>query len=436
MPNDSQLQPAEELPQETPVEEAAPEIPVQEAPAEVSAPEVPADTPVVPPSAPKKAKKVRKRPWPLKILLGLVAFVLCVVMFAVTIAGALVVDLRVMTSAGGIREILTQLILPGGSAQSSEQISVGPVLTAASGAGTASDQSGGLTGPLVDWAYDVIQDQFAEELPITKDQLTDFLEKSTAKDFISDKVAGVVEDFYNGTSNTTITREEVVQLLEDNKQLIEETFEVTITEDQLQMVEDALEKVEIFDQLEEQGLMGVIEQSMSGDSSTGGNTSGEGSSTEDDPEHVPDDDQPGSSGGSNSGSSGNTTLDSLNQVKQIMEIIRQVTADSAIAAIAGVFVALFLLLFLTNFTLPKTLSDTGIVLTVAGLILSAPNLLYSTGVLHVILAEQTAILGVLGGILSAIQVVHFSILGAGVVLIVLAIIAKLFKNARLRKAEG
>ena len=407
MQNETELELSEQVQQEQIETPAVEQTPAQEAAA-----------PVVE-EKPKKVKKVRHRPWPLKILLGLVAFVLCIAMFGVTLAGAVVVDLRVMTSEGGIKEVLTQLFLPTSPA-ASDRLSLGMTMTAASPVpGTAAGEGAEMSNFLLDAAFDILQQQFGDDVPLTKEQVGNFLEQSTAKDFLAEKVAGVVDDLLNDTSNTTITRDEIMTLVKDNKQLIEQTFEVTIDDSMLDEMEKALEEVEIFDEFEEKGLMGIVTESLGGGNAGSENVGGDNAAG------APD----------GSGAAGNPMVEKMNMVKEIIEVIRLVMSDTALYSVIGAFVVLFLLVFLVNFSLPKTLSDTGIVLTFAGLILSAPNFLMISGLLHTALpAEASGVMSMAGGLLAAVQVVHFSILGAGVALIVLAIVAKILKNARLKKA--
>lgn len=378
---------------EEPPKETIAEI---EAPAQQGTPE--------PEQKPKKVKKIRRRPWPLKILLGFVAFVLCIAMFAVTLAGAVVVDLRVMTSEGGINQLLTAMFLPN-SPSASNRLSVGMTLTAASPVpGTGTGEPVDMSNFLLDAAFDILQQQFGDDIPITKEQVGDFLEQSTAKDFLAEKVSGVLDDLINDTSNTTITRDEIMNLVTENKQLIEETFEVTIDDSMLEEMEQALEEVEIFDQLEEKGFAEIVVESVVGS----GNEDAAGAVEE--------------------------MQEAMAAFRQVMSVISEITSDSTLFAAIGAFVVLFLLVFLVNFSLPKTLSDTGIVLTFAGLILSAPNFLFNSGVLYTLLpTEMSSVLTVAGGLLSAIQAVHFAILGAGVALIVLAVVAKIFKTKHQKK---
>lgn len=393
--------PAEEIIAEEPVAEEVPvtEAPVEETPVAEEAPVEEAPAIVAPPvvEQPKKAKKVRRsRPWPLKILCGLIAFVLCVTMFAVSLAGIVVVDLRVMATEGGIGKIITPLIFSGLSDAPKY-----PGLTAAPSQPAGED----VVGPLVDMAFDLLEKQFGEETPLTKDQLAQFINESSAKDFLVEKVSGVVEDVLNDTNHTTISRDEVMDIIRDNTQLIKDNFDVEITEEQLQEIEEALEEVEIFDDFEEKGFVGTLKESLA--------------------EEGLDSDLGGILGG---GASGGSLFD------DILSFIPKVTSNAAIAGIFGTFLVLFLLLWLTNFTIPKTLSDTGIVLLVNGLVLCAPIALDNLGLLQSMLPPT--LFSIVRGVLAAVAPVHIAVLAAGAGLIVLAIIAKTIKSIRLRKAAA
>ena len=373
-------------PEEILAAETAPEQPV---------PEVQSELPVMPaPETPpkiKKIKKSRRRPWPLKILLELVAIVLCVALFAVTIAGALIVDLRVMTSQGGFEKILTQLIAPTGSVQAVPQ----PGVTLLS----APDQSQDAANFVTDMIYDMLQENFGQEVPVTKDQISEFIDKSTVTEFIAEKMSGAVNDFLNETSDTTITKDEIMDLVRDNSALLKESFDIEITDDMMTELETALDEVPMWDELEEKGLVGYLEENLL----------------------LPDSEADGSSNG-------------LAAIKQAMDYVRMVTSNMAIACFAGAMLLLALLVLLVNWSVPKTLSDVGITLLFAGLILSSLNFIGASGVLETLLADQMQIIGLINGILASVAVVHYGVLGTGVALIVLAIIAKIIKNSRRKKA--
>ena len=395
-----------------------PETAVNEIPQEVSneamekeAPAVAAEA--VPAPAPK-AKKVKK-PWPVpvRILMGFIAFILCVVMFAVSVVGVLILNVRTVVSRDGITKIVNQLVT-GAPAS-------GPVRPAlAVGAGVYLDDyaSGNdVTGSLVDWAYDMLKEQLGEEMTVTREQVQTFVQESTVKDFVIDKTAGLVEDFYSGDNKTTITVEEVLQMMEENKQILEEQFGVVINQEAKDAVSAMLAENEILEPLKEDGLMGYIEKTMDASQKPGFD---------------------GNDGSITDGSAMENVLGAGSEVGSVrwtMNLVRTATSYEAVAVLAGAFVLLMLLLFTVNrFSFPVTLADTGVVLLLTGLLYGLPTAvcLYAPEMVAAMLGGQTA--GILNLIFGAAAVVNFTVLGLGFALIVAAIVVKIVLSVKAKKA--
>ena len=382
---------------ETPeaVQNEAPEVAAEGLPEEPKQEQIP---------QPKEKKAKKRRSAPVRILMGLIAFILCIVMFAVSVAGVLILNVRTAVSRDGIHKIVNQLV-SGKSAS-------GPVRPAlAMGAGAyqqdypAEEDMGGM---LVDWVYDVLKESFGEEMTATREQVQTFVAESTVKDLVADKVAGLVEDFYEGTSQTTITKDEITQMIQENKELIESQFGVVINQEALDAVDTMLKESEILEPLEEQGLMGYIEQSMAG---------GE---------------NPDEEGGAQDSVDAEA---SLAEVKQVMEIVRTVTSYEAVAVLVGAFVLLMVLLFfVTGCSFPATLADTGVVLLLVGLIYGLPTAacLFAPDVVSGLLGQQTA--GILNLIFGAVAGLNFTVLGLGFALIVAAIVVKIVLSVKAKKA--
>lgn len=361
------------------------------------------EEPVVPVKA-EKVKKVRKpRSVPVKILMGFIAFILCIVMFVVSLTGVAILNLRVIVSKGGITQVITQLIAGTPATSTTRPVLAGGADQIVAGTGSSGDMS----GMLVDWAYEMIQDQFGEELEITKDQVQNFVENSTVKDFVADKAAGLVEDFYSGNYETTITKDEVVQLMKENAPLLEEQFGLVITEEEISIVEDALEESGMLEPIQENGLMGFIEQQTMGTAPDGDTIVGED----------------------------NSMMEGMQAAKEIIQIVRTATSFETVAILGAIFLVLLVLLFLvTGFSFPATLADTGVVLTLVGLIFSAPATLCLTqpGLLAAMLDPMVA--GIVSSIILASAWVNYTVLGIGVALIVAAIVIKIVLCARKKAA--
>ena len=355
------------------------------------------------PIQPQKEKKVRKpRSVPMKILMGFLAFILCMVMFVVSVAGILILDVRAIVSRGGISEIINQLISgPSVSAP------VRPALATGVGGGVAfaseTSAESGMDGMLVDWAYDLIKNQFGEGMTITREQTQTFVEQSTFKDFVADKAAGLAQDFYSGKGETTITKDEIVQLIAENKEVIQSQFGVTIDQTTLDSIDTVLEETAILEPIEEQGLLEYFMQTMNG--------------TSEDTE-----------------TTGEESQNPMEMVNQIMQIVRTATSYTTLAILGGVFVLLMVLLFfVTGRSIPAMLADTGVVLLLSGGIFAVPTALfmYQQQMVSQLIGAEAAGIGAL--ILRVAAKVNFAIPAVGFALIVAAIVVKIVKNAKQKK---
>jgi len=362
----------------------------------------------------KKVKKVKKtRSVPLKIFMGLIAFVLCIVMFAVSVVGMVILNLRVIVSENGISSIITQLV-SGPTASVPQQR---PVLAAGFGGMDLSGVMGdtttiggdfGVSGALVDWAYDYVQSQFGEEMEITKEQVQEFVENSTVKDFVAEKAAGLVQDFYSGESNTTITTDEITELIEENAEILEEQFGLVINQEALDIVDQVIEESGFLEPVEEEGLMGYIQQSMGGGPAIDGDASG----------------TPVIPGGDSQ------MMQDMLAMQQAMEVIRNVTSYTALAILAGVMAFLMLLLFFVNGGISAMLSQTGVILTLTGLIFSAPAIVCQTQPALLLGMLEPMVAGIVISIFTATAWVNYTVLGVGLAMIVAAIVIKIVKNAK------
>jgi len=377
-----------------------------------------------PVKTPKQKKEKKRRPVGVRIVMAFLAVILCVAIFAVSFAGVLILNIRTVTSRDGISKIVNQLVA-GPSASGVMR----PALAAGTGTVYLDESSAAesdMSGILVDWAYDLFQEEFGDELKITKEQVETFVQESTVKDFVAEKAAGLVEDFYNEESNTTITVEEITQLIQENKEIIEEQFGVVLDAKAIENVDTALKESGILEPIEDQGLMGYIEQSLvekpdmeDSDSVGGGSNSSSGNN-------------------SSSGSSGGMTdmQESLAEAKQIMSLVRQVTSYKAVALLAGVFVMLVIaLFFVTGRSFPATLSQTGSMLLVTGVIFLIPTVLcqVAPGLVTGILGKE------LGGILCLVfqtaAGLNYTVVAVAFALIVGAIVVKIIKGVRARNAQ-
>lgn len=434
----------------------------------------------------KPAKKVRKRwPWPVRFLMSIIGFVLCIVMFVTALTGIVLLDLRAMTSQNGITTIIetlltsgkkapatvrpglavggvvrraedsvsdsthvqidengnvivngeivgtvgsmgdgnTTLIVPNGNVTTDEDGNVyvdGELLEGATmgedgsvhmgGQITVDPNAGGdSSDAIVDWVVGQLRDFTGGELPVTPEQIENFVEQSTIKDFIAEKVAGMVGDFYTGNITTTITMEEITQLMEENKDLIKSEFGIEITEEHTEALKQIVEETGILEQVQEQGIMGIL-GSVGGMGGVGGD--GEGGLMDPD------------------------MMQQMQQIQQAVEIVRQVTSYTAIAAVWGIFLALAAILFCTTqFSWPATLADCGIVLTLASAIFVIPATVFTNSPeMMTDLLGSAMFVKVAQTFFNATAGVNYGAFGVGIGLIVLAIVVACIRAAMRKKA--
>ena len=300
-----------------------------------------------------------------KILLAIVSFVLCVVLFASTLVTMLVADVKVATNKDNLQNLIKQTL-----SAPVQQPALGPI-TAAAGSDIEFDLgSGDLSGALVEFAYDAIKDQAGGELPLTLDDVKSFVEESTLKDFLAEKSASIISDIYTGENTTNISSEEVEKLLTENKDVIKEYFEVELDTEMIQQVTQVIDEIPVVQQIREEGVASVI--------------MGSGAVTPDAPTDDGNDiaqpdisdtwygKLPGIDGILSADGSSNITA---NPVALALEIVRFYTSDAVLWICIGVCAALVGLLFLCAWNKPyKAMNKSGITFLVAGSIFLIPTL--------------------------------------------------------------
>ncbi len=401
-------------------------------------------------SEPHAAPKASRKPHiALRILLQLLSFLVAVALFVTTLAGALVLDLQALTSAGGIKQLIDavfSVITTSAPVQSEEphlsnlsnwtirydetetlpegsysvtvdengntivvdkdgnvvdmdivvgedgNISIGDIPEDILNGGGDAESVGGL----VDWLYDQIDDSAEEELPITKEQLQNFVENSTVSDFLSDKLAGYAEDFINGTQNTTITADEIMDLLEENEELLKSELQIELTPEMKEelkgSVEEIVEKTDINNTIREE-VFGAVEDAVN-------------DSTEE------------------------LGVD-MEQIRQILQLLTSESMRNAVLIING---ALILLLCLLNFyNIPAGLTWAAFPCLLSGGILQIPTALISG--LQAGDPASAGVASLLGSFAGVFQPIHNALLYLGAGLLVVSIIWRFIRSV-IRKVRA
>ena len=214
---------------------------------------------------------MRKLSLPVRILLAFISFLLGVALFAGVVVTALIADIQIVTSKDTIQSLVQELL--------SEPAHLRPVSPVIAGKGSvqiahqmrnhqriyrseAENVADELTQQLIDMFYGQLVEQLGDQLPETfpdQQEFTQMIQDSTVKDYISDKTAGLITDYFNDTITTTFTPEEIVDLIEENAEIIESITGQPVPEDIAEQVGQIFDNNEIIQKVEMEGLAGFID---------------------------------------------------------------------------------------------------------------------------------------------------------------------------------
>ena len=109
----------------------------------------------------------------------------------------------------------------------------------------SSDSNAQTQEELVGWLYNTLKEQHGDELQVTQEQMQTFLDQSTTKDYLTEKIASYMDDFINGTDTTSITAEELEWLIDENNAAIEGQLGVQMDDAARQQVLTFAEEINI-----------------------------------------------------------------------------------------------------------------------------------------------------------------------------------------------
>lgn len=230
--------------------------------------------------------KQKKLSFGIRFILWAVSLLLSIALFASVIVTALVADVRVVTAKDNVRTFVVQLLsdpvqLHGRSPLRQGTGSIRVALPAAPSFNiprrddTSSQNSGlaaglgfNLTEQMIQLVYDQLQEQLGEESTITREEITDLVQKSTVTDYVAEKAGDIVADYVAGEITTIFEPEEIKTLIEENAELIETVIGEPLPEEVVTQIVETVKTNEVVQTVEEKGLAGVIEMSGSTDSTT------------------------------------------------------------------------------------------------------------------------------------------------------------------------
>lgn len=362
-------------------------------------PEDYAQTEYVPVDVPRRSAAMnrgqRKKPsLALRIPLQIVSLFLSIVLMVCLLATALLLDCNRMLSAGGIKQIMKAVF---STSQSK------PVRPVSGAVGVHWDEvqipelpsdvlASGDTDALVDWLCDMVEQTVGQDIDVDKEQLQAFVEQSTLTDYMAEKAASYAQDFINGTRDTLISSQELMELIEENEDLIEDTFQVDFTREMKQELETALQKTIEENKLNEMIHEQVFEQLE-------------------------------------------TTLNQSLPVgfEQLQALLQALTNDTLVLGAVAVCLVIMLLLCALNFyNVPAGMTWSAVPCILVGGLLALPVALLqsSPALLTDILPIPGSIVQLITSFLSAFGLVHYGLLLFGVVLLILSIVWRIVRASR------
>lgn len=210
--------------------------------------------------------------------LAVASFFLGLLLFFTAIATALIADVQIVTSENGISGIVRELF--------SAPARVRPTAPAISGSGAPriaprpgrtyqmprreepEGVASSLTEQLIEMFYEEMEKLFGEEMNFSQEEFTQMINDSTVIDYIADKTASLITDYFNDEVTTTFKAEEVIDLIKENSALIESVTGQPLPDDIAQQVAKVFEENEIIVVLEKEGLAGFMKLT-SNDSANG-----------------------------------------------------------------------------------------------------------------------------------------------------------------------
>lgn len=223
--------------------------------------------------------KQKKLPRLVRFGLGVASFVLGFILFLSILATTLIIDIRVATSENTVKEVVHALL------SSPDHIRVKAPVTSGQGGLRVAPRPGrtyqmprredpdavaeDLTQQLIEMLYEELGNQLEEEMPVSLEEFTSLINESTAKDYIADKTASLVTDYFNDEITTTFEPEEIMTLIDENRELIESVVGEPLPDDVAKQVAAVFDENKIVQKVEAEGLKGFMEMVNSAEGEEG-----------------------------------------------------------------------------------------------------------------------------------------------------------------------
>ena len=204
-----------------------------------------------------------------RIGLSVASAVLGFILFVAILATTLIIDIRVGTSENTMNEVVHALLsspehvrvkAPAAAGQGGLRIAPRPGRTYQMVRREEPDDvAEDLTTQLIGMLYEELGNQIGEEMPVSLEEFTSLINESTAKDYIADKTASLITDYFNDEITTTFEPEEIMTLIDKNRELIESVVGEPLSDDVAKQVAAVFDENKIVQKVEAEGLAGFME---------------------------------------------------------------------------------------------------------------------------------------------------------------------------------
>ncbi len=413
----------------------------------------------------KKAQKpwrpLRKRVhWTIRVLMQIISILLCLTLAMSILGTVLISDIHSLTSSNVIESLVSGLMgetdpAPTDPVKPAKTIPQRKLSRGADSSDTDNSTDSGNLGDiippdfelpedfeipelpanlmdpaaLIQWVVEIAQELLGPDAAISPESIEKFLMESSVPDYLTEKVGGYVEDVLEGEMDTEITTDEVIELVEENKELIQKHFGVEINDDQMDKITEAVDKVIVEEQINEKIQSAVTDIVENDTPVIGGLTV----------RNILDYVRMGFGFVQKVLQTIGVVQDEIDILETLRVIVQLATSGLVVLACAGGCLLLVLLLCLANFyNVPKGLTWASVPFLVIGLFLSVPMALVqiTPALLQGILPALDQTLPVIAAFLGSMAPAHYTVLAVGVVLFVIATVWRLIRRSKEKKMKA
>lgn len=352
------------------------------------------------------------------------SFLLCLLLFSSMLSSIVIVDLRIITTKENTSQIIreslftTHALRPAlrhtgsgnghGMMRAAQPRYAMPKLDEF----TQTEDTGIMTDLLVEMFYESMTEEYGE-LPVTLDDVAQFVEESTLDEELSDISASLISDLVTGENTTVIDAETIAEIVMDNAELIEEYFEVEVDEAAVAEIAESIVENEVVAQIQEEGISKVLLNSLAGDANLA-------------PDGTPI--NPGNS---------NSSVSEVTELAQTLESIRSALSTSTMLTCFGAALLWMALLVLLNRKwIWYPLRRIGVTLILSSLPLLIPSIMVTNtnGMVYAMLQAVPMVGPAISLITAMTMPVCVGVAVGGVAFIVAAIVTKILAKKRLENS--